>query len=124
MSKLTEAEVREVANNCVPLGYLHVPLARVCNDWLRLYAENEQLKAKHSEFHKRAQDAERAMADLLKCNEILASGKAWCAGSLGRAFLAYRVSQLEAERDQLRADLAMIEDIIRRAREPQQENNP
>lgn len=43
---LTEAEVREIANNNVdPHGYLHMPLARLCNSWLAIHAENERLAA-------------------------------------------------------------------------------
>lgn len=70
-----------------------------------LREENERLRAKHTELHGRAQRAEAALADLLRCSEKLASGAAWCGGSLGRAFLAYRVEQLTAENERLRAAL-------------------
>lgn len=68
-------------------------------------AEVERLRQKHKEFHARAQAAERAMADLLRCNEKLASGAAWCGGSLGRAFLAHANDQLRSEVAALRQAL-------------------
>lgn len=71
-----------------------------------LAAEVERLRAKQTELNRRVQAAEAAMRDLLACNEKLASGSAWCGGSLGRAFLAYANTQIRADRDRLSAENA------------------
>lgn len=66
-------------------------------------------------LNRRAQVAEAALADLLRCNEHLASGAAWCSGSLGRAFLAYhaaclrdRLADSEAARDALTQEVRRL----------------
>lgn len=78
-----------------------------------LRAEVARLHAKHKELHARAQAAERALADLQRCNDKLASGDAWCGGSLGRAFLAWANSQLRAENAELRAALTPLVRLLR-----------
>lgn len=76
-------------------------------------AERDTLRETVSRLNRRTQEAESALADLLHCNEKLASGAAWCSGSLGRAFLAYAHRQLTEERDRLAERVTKLTDIER-----------
>lgn len=77
--------------------------------------EVDRLRETVTRLNRRTQEAERAMADLLRCNEKLASGAAWCSGSLGRGFLAYENSRLRADKARL---LALIEGCRGRCASP------
>lgn len=63
-------------------------------------------------LNRRAQFAEKALADLLRCNEVLASGKAWCGGSLGRAFLAWGYARQKEQLAGLGAENARLRGLV------------
>lgn len=94
-------DVAQAAERELSVCWGAVEMSAACRE---LLAEVERSRAKQKELHGRAQSAEAAMADLLRCNEKFASGAAWCGGSLGRAFLAHANSQLRAEVARLTAE--------------------
>ncbi len=75
-------------------------------------------------LNRRAQAAEAAMADLLRCNEIIRSGKAWCGGSLGRAFLAYENSRLHKFVMSLADRVAAQSELLSQRSERREEHGP
>lgn len=77
-----------------------------------LVAAVEGLRQTVSKLNRRTQEAEAAMADLLACNEKLASGAAWCGGNLGRKLLAYGNAQLRTERDELVTRVAELQKLV------------
>jgi len=73
-----------------------------------LRAEVERLRETNTRLNRRAQQAEAALADALRCSDKLASGAAWCGGSLGRALLAWQCKKLDERVKELEAEVKRL----------------